>query len=139
MRIVKKEINNNSDGSTELFELNNVPSEGSIVAIEMGQQLSICNVVGLGEKFIQITPAPSNPLLIFYETESEDLVVSSDIVSGLSPWDSRRVVSMMEIISNIQQTLEMVDTALKNRVSKEEFNSWAAVMQEQIREIKSQL
>lgn len=139
MIIVKKEINNNTDGSTELFELGSIPIEGSVVAIEMGNQLTIPSVAELGGNFIQVTPAPSSPLLIFYENNSNELIDSSSIVSGLSPWDSRRIVNMMEIISNIQQTLEVIDKSLKNRLSKEEFNSWAAVMQEQIREVKSQL
>ncbi len=140
LRITRKEINNTSDGSIELFEISNEYVASSVLALELsGPSIVNRTVIELGGKFVQITPAPNNPILFIYDIDSEDIVNAEDIVSGLSPWDSKRVVTLMQLINELQGSVSLLEKYLLERLSKEEFNSWAAVMEKRFDEIQSQL
>lgn len=138
MRITRKETKQ-SDGSIELYELANEYVAGSVLALEMGTTISSLEVIEVGGVFVQITPAPTNPVLFIYDIESEEIVSADDIVSDLSPWDSKRIIKLMKIVQGLQGDIDKIETYLVERLTKEEFNSWAAVMEKRFDEIQSQL
>lgn len=138
MRITRKETKQ-SDGSIELYELANEYVAGSVLALEMGTTISSLEVIEVGGVFVQITPAPTNPVLFIYDIESEEIVSADDIISDLSPWDSKRIIKLMKIVQGLQGDIDKIETYLVERLTKEEFNSWAAVMEKRFNEIQSQL
>lgn len=138
MRITRKETKQ-SDGSIELYELANEYVAGSVLALEMGTTISSLEVIEVGGVFVQITPAPTNPILFIYDIESEEIVSADDIISDLSPWDSKRIIKLMKIVQGLQGDIDKIETYLVERLTKEEFNSWAAVMEKRFDEIQSQL
>lgn len=138
MIITRKETKQ-SDGSMELYELANEYVTGSVLGLGMGTTISGFEVIELGGNFVQITPAPTDPILFIYDIESADIVSADDIISDLSPWDSKRIVKLMTIVKELQDSMDKVETYLVERLTKEEFNSWAAVMEKRFNEIQSQL
>lgn len=138
MRITRKETKQ-SDGSIELYELANEYVAGSVLALEIGTTISSLEVIELTGVFVQITPAPTNPVLFIYDIESEEIVSADDIISDLSPWDSKRIIKLMKIVQGLQGDIDKIETYLVERLTKEEFNSWAAVMEKRFDEIQSQL
>ncbi len=138
MIITRKETKQ-SDGSMELYELANEYVTGSVLGLGMGTTISGFEVIELGGNFVQITPAPTDPILFIYDIESADIVSADDIISDLSPWDSKRIIKLMTIVKELQDSMDKVETYLVERLTKEEFNSWAAVMEKRFNEIQSQL
>ncbi len=123
----------------ELYELANEYVTGSVLGLGMGTTISGFEVIELGGNFVQITPAPTDPILFIYDIESADIVSADDIISDLSPWDSKRIIKLMTIVKELQDSMDKVETYLVERLTKEEFNSWAAVMEKRFNEIQSQL
>ena len=138
MIITRKETRQ-SDGSIELYELANEYVTGSVLGLEIGATISGVDVIELVGNFVQITPAPTNPILFIYDIESADIVSADDIVSDLSPWDSKRIIKLMTIVNGLQSSMDKVENYLVERLTKEEFNAWAAIMEKRFNEIQSQL
>ena len=76
-------------------------------------------------------------LLFTYEYENPDIVNVNSIVPGLAPWDSTKVLKLITIVTSMQETLNTMETALGNRVSKQEFNSWSAEIELSLTELRT--
>lgn len=142
MNLFKKEINTTADGTTELFQLGNTYIADSVVVFEILSDGSVQSktVAELGTDFVQVTPAPAigSKLLCLYEYDDPAVEQVNNLIPGLSPWEGRSLNKLVEVIKTVQDSVTLIESYLKERVTKEEFHSWAAVIEKRVQEKEGQ-
>lgn len=138
MRILKQETNTTADTIITVFQTEYNYIANTVVAYEVnGSTITSSTVTELGGNFIEINPAPSGKLIVTYEYENAEVVDVNSIIPGLAPWDSTKVLKLINLIKLMQDNIEELQLALGARVAKQEFNSWSAVIQQDIENLKS--
>ena len=140
MKTLVQEKNTTADGVITLFATNNNYIAGSVSVLWLDEGIVRCpDFNELGANFIEIVSlVPITGTLLFtYEYENPDIVNVNSIVPGLAPWDSTKVLKLITIVTSMQETLNTMETALGNRVSKQEFNSWSAEIELSLTELRT--
>jgi hypothetical protein len=137
MKIFTQEKNTTADGSITLFATTNnyVADSVSVLMIE-NETVTSPAFNELGANFIEMVAPPTGLLVFTYQYEDADIVNVNTIVPGLSPWDSTKILRLINLIKLMQTNIETLEVALGNRVAKQEFNSWSAEIQKSIDELK---
>ncbi len=138
MRSLTKEINTNADGTIELFSVvhNYVADTVTVIEVLPDNTTKYLDVIELGNNFIQLTPAPNGKLVVMYEYDNPDIVDVNTIIPGLAPWDSKKVLKLIEAIQDIQISTARMEAYLIDRVSKTEFNAWSCSIETKIQELQ---
>ena len=71
-----------------------------------------------------------------YEYDNPDIVDVNTIIPGLAPWDSKKVLKLIEAIQDIQISTARMEAYLIDRVSKTEFNAWSCSIETKIQELQ---
>jgi hypothetical protein len=132
-------IDNNPDGSTELFEAPEEYIAGSLWVNEVDGTGSVQfrGVNDVGGKFFQLSPAPLAGSKLYCVAETEE--VSQAATDGLTPWEHANLNKLLEALQEQQLALGAMDNALKNRITRNDFNSWAAIVEQQVKDLKATL
>ena len=138
MKIFTQEKNTTADGRITLFATTNnyVADSVSVLMIE-NETVTSPAFNELGANFIEMVVPPTGLLVFTYQYEDADIVDVNTIVPGLAPWDSTKVLRLINLIKLMQTNIETLEVALGNRVAKQEFNSWSAEIEKSINDIKS--
>lgn len=139
MKTLVKEINTTANGTTELFSVENNYIEDSVLVtvVDVDNVVKLVDAIELGNNFIQITPAPTGKLIILYEYDNPSVVDVDTIIPGLKPWDSTKILKLITAIQDIQTSVLAIEGYLKQRVSKQEFNSWSYAIETKIKELQA--
>lgn len=138
MKIFTQEKNTTADGSITLFATTNnyVADSVSVLMIE-NETVTSPAFNELGANFIEMVVPPTGLLVFTYQYEDADIVDVNTIVPGLAPWDSTKILKLINLIKLMQTNIETLEVALGNRVAKQEFNSWSAEIEKSIDDLKS--
>ena len=140
MNITKRYTEEGSDGSTELFSLpDNYVSE-SIWCYVVDEE-GVSKLVGIeevGGSFYRVTPAPelTSTLMLIYEVEEEEDLIES---YGLTPWNESTMLKILTLVKAQSESIEKMDKALDNRVSQENFEGWATLLEKELEDVKSRI
>lgn len=132
MQILKHRIST-LNGTDEIFELPNEYVSTSIDVLEINKntkETGYRDYTEIGNKFIQISPAPSSDhfLLIFYGI--------NDSLS-LTSFDRKRVSELLELIDRHDTELTKLTEAVTKRLSRQEFSQWARAIESKLKHIPS--
>ena len=139
MKTLVKEINTSADGVIELFSVVNNYIANSVIIFEIqpDNTAKYITPIELGNNFIQITPAPAGTLVILYEWNNPNVVDVNSIIPGLAPWDSKKVIKLIEIVQTLQDSVNRMEEYLKERLSKTEFNAWSCNIETRLTDLQS--
>ncbi len=132
-------INSNPDGSTELFEAPEDYISGSMWVSEVDGtgNVQFREVSDVGGKFFQINPAPASGTKLYCSCEIDE--VSQSETDGLTPWEHSNLNKLLELAQEQQAAIGVMDSALGNRITKSDFNAWASIIEQQIKDLKATL
>jgi hypothetical protein len=127
MIIFKKHTDTTPNGSTTLFQLPTeyVVDSVTVMEIKADKTVLMLDVNELGTTFIETTTIPEagSSLLVLYSFNDESIELAATTLEGFKPWDSKRLIEIMESIVTINQTIENILKGFKNKVSKEEVSA----------------
>ncbi|MBP7966736.1 hypothetical protein KAZ66_00540 [Candidatus Woesebacteria bacterium] len=143
MIVFKKHIDTTTDGAITLFQLPTEYEAGSITVLEMKADKSVVVVdfTELGSGFIETTspPAGTSSLLIMYSYNDTSIELAANTLEGLKPWESKKLIQIMEAIVEINSTIEKILSGFKNKVSKEEVASIVGPLYEKVRALETNI
>ena len=126
-----------ADGSTVLFSVPEPYLNGTLSAIatKVGEVSITLTVTELGEQFFTVSPTPAN-------TWTVELTYSIDVTNisdgkKLTDIEHANLKSLLEAVVAQQEALQAMQEALLTRVTTEDFNAWASVMEKELEDIKS--
>ena len=138
MTITKRFMDESSDGSTELFQLPNDFVTGSIWCFDSNVEgeTKLREVSEVGGRYYRVTPAPvaENTLMLIYEMESE---IDSVAEYGITPWERVSLNKILDLVKAHGETLVVMEEALDNRVSQENFETWATLLEKELADVKA--
>jgi hypothetical protein len=128
--VSKKHLIEAVNGTDELFQIPDEYLENTLwvfVADTLGALVKVPTQYFQGG-FFQISPAPA---------VNSDLYCSYDIevtteVSNLQAWDSAKIDELLETIEMISEAQDSLDKALLARVTQEDYDKWAELMESRI-------
>lgn len=127
MIIFKKHTDTTPNGSITLFQLPTeyVVDSVTVMEIKADKTVLMLDVNELGTTFIETTTIPEvgSSLLVLYSFNDESIELAATTLEGFKPWDSKRLIEIMESIVTINQTIENILKGFKNKVSKEEVSA----------------
>lgn len=135
----KRYIEQGADGSTQLFQVPDEYIDGSLWVFEVvsGGSTALVEATDVGGGFYQLNPAPAagSKLYLTYDVAIPDS--ASD--TGLVPWEHNSLNSLLDLAKAQDAALKAMEIALTSRVTRDDFNSWAAVLEQELRDIKSSI
>lgn len=131
-------ISTGIDGTNQLFKVEDDYIAGSLwVLIVDGTTGATTSKVpvDIGGGFFQLNPAPSvgTTLRCTYGVEVPDSLQEN----GLSPWESKRVNDLLDIVKKQKELIDKMDLALSKRITSNDFNTWAEIIEKDIKDLKA--
>ena len=124
------------NGTDELFQLSVPYVLGTLQVIQrdtIGNKTTLEHSE-LSDTFFRISPAPIlNADLLCYYQESVADVIGLDTLSN---WEKANITALVAIIAYQSQTIENMQTAISNRMTYNDFNSYVQVLERQILDLK---
>lgn len=140
MIISKKTTNTTPDGALTLFQLPHDYVAGSVIVFEKltNTEVKGLDINELGGSYIETLsiPGDGSVLIILYDYNDESIELASTTLEGFKPWDSKRLIALIEQITILGQAVEAINKSLKNKVSKEELQTIFNPIYEEIKSIK---
>ena len=133
----KRHIELGVDGVTQLFQAPDEYIDGSLWVFDLtsGGATSLVEPIDVGGGFYQITPAPAvgSKLYITYDIEIES-VADND---GLLPWEHNNINTLLDVAKAQSLAIKTMEEALLSRMTKDDFNAWAAVMEQAMKDLEA--
>ena len=140
MIIFKKHTDTTPNGSITLFQLPTeyVVDSVTVMEIKADKTVLMLDVNELGTTFIETTtiPGAGSSLLILYSFNDESIELAATTLEGFKPWDSKRLIEIMEAIVTINQTIENILKGFKNKVSKEEVSAIIGPLHDKVKALE---
>ena len=137
--ISKRYIDTSPDGATQLFTTQDEYVGGTVWLFEVKStgETQLREVVEMTGTFIQLNPAPEagSKLYITYDVEVDDEAEDS----GMTPWEHGNLNKLLETMKAQQDAMDSLSEALPSRVTQVQFNAWASVLEQELRDLKSTL
>lgn len=140
MIIFKKHTDTTPNGSITLFQLPTeyVVDSVTVMEIKADKTVLMLDVNELGTTFIETTTIPEagSSLLVLYSFNDESIELAATTLEGFKPWDSKRLIEIMESIVTINQTIENILKGFKNKVSKEEVSAIIGPLHDKVKALE---
>lgn len=124
------------NGTDLLFQIPTAFDPTTLRVIEKNtiDQETVVEVEALGTSFFKIDPPPQagSDLLCYFDAINDDPIGTD----SLSQWEKSNVEKIMSIVAFQEQTISNLLEALEKRVTTIDFNSYAEIIEKEIRDIK---
>lgn len=135
--ITKREIIENVNGTDQLFQASEDYVSDSLWVFELLStgDTNLRQQTDMGAGFFQIDPAPSagSDLYLVYEIEG----AGSEL--DLNEWDSANLFALSQAVSQINDSLILLDTAIQKRLPSSDFYKVIELMNARLDEYEASL
>lgn len=127
------EIREGIDGENTVFQLPNEYIKDSVQVAVVTEATSAsvpAQVDELGGTFFSLESAPGVGTFLRVTYNIETIVVTpSPAAPVLTQFEQKNVNQLLEIVQQQSQIIKAMDQALKERISRKEFDKWASAME----------